>query len=168
MLMNTLQKSIDDFRRTPDGKIIQGASHTSRVLNHKYRNGVIMNTVCDLRKISNDFDSIACSGISGLIIVPQIAEILNKNIIILRKAQEKRYSEFEIEGVTPFRYIIIDDLICSGRTVRHIKNTIKEECPRSHCIGVYCYMPEECAYRDNEEGSKLCKRDLGIPLLNIR
>lgn len=166
--MNTLNNAIDNHRLTPDGNIIQGASHTSRVLNHKYRNGVIIKAVCELRKISNDFDSIACTGISGLIVVPQIAELLNKNIIIIRKDIEKRYSEFQIEGVTPFRYIIVDDLICSGQTVRHIKDTLKSECPRSHCMGVYCYMPEECAYSADDVGSKLCKKDLGIPLLNIR
>ena len=164
--MNTLNNPIEDHRRTPDGKIIQGASHTSRVLNHKYRNKVIIKTVCELRKISDVFDSIACSGISGLIVVPQIAEILKKNIVIIRKDTEERYSEFIIEGVTPFKYIIVDDLICSGQTIRHIKNTLKSEAPRSHCVGVYCYMPEECAYRSNNMGKQLCQRDLGIPLLN--
>jgi adenine/guanine phosphoribosyltransferase-like PRPP-binding protein len=163
--MNTLNNAIEDHRRTPDGKIIQGASHTSRVLNHKYRNTVIIKAVCELRKISDDFDSIACAGISGLIVVPQIAELLQKNIVIIRKDSDERYSEFVIEGVTPFKYIIVDDLICSGKTVRHIKNTIKAETPRSHCIGVYCYMPEECAYANDDEGSKLCYRDLGMPLI---
>jgi hypothetical protein len=33
---------------------------------------------------------------------------------------------------------------------------------------VYCYLPDECAYRDNEEGSKLCQKDLGISLLNLK
>jgi adenine/guanine phosphoribosyltransferase-like PRPP-binding protein len=161
--MNTLNNSIEEHRRTPDGKIIQGASHTSRVLNHKYRNSVIIKTVCELRKISDAFDSIACAGISGLIIVPQIAEILKKNIVIIRKDSEKRYSDFQIEGVTPFRYVIVDDLICSGQTIRHIKNTLKRESPRSTCVGVYTYMPDECAYALNP---KLCKRDLGIEYLN--
>lgn len=160
--MNTLQQSIEDHRRTPDGKIIQGASHTSRVLNHKYRNSVIIKAVCELRKISNDFDSIACSGISGLIVVPQIAEILNKNIVIIRKDSEKRYSEFHLEGVAPFRYVIVDDLICSGQTVRSIKNTIKDEYPRARCVGVYTYMPDECAYSANPA---LCKKDLGVDYL---
>ena len=161
--MNTLNNSIEDHRRTPDGKVIQGASHTSRVLNHKYRNSVIIKAVCELRKMSNDFDSIACAGISGLIVVPQIAELLNKNIVIIRKDSEKRYSDFQIEGVTPFKYIIVDDLICSGQTIRHIKNTLKRESPRSVCVGVYAYMPEECAYSKNP---KLCHNDLGIEYLN--
>ena len=44
---------------------------------------------------------------------------------------------------------------------------LKEEYSRSQCMGVYCYLPNETAYRADEEGSKLCKRDLGVPLLNL-
>lgn len=156
---------IEEIRNT-NGGIIQGASHTCHVLNHKERNKIIIKAVCDLRKIADSFDSIACCGVSGLLVVAQVAELLNKNIIVVRKG-EKCYSEFRTEGVAPFRYIILDDLICSGGTVRHIKKVLKDEYQRSNCIGVYCYLPNECAYRADEEGSKLCKRDLGVTLLNL-
>jgi adenine/guanine phosphoribosyltransferase-like PRPP-binding protein len=164
--MNVLDMPIEDVRKTVDGKYIQGSSHTCHVLNHKERNKIIIKAVCDLRKIADSFDSIACCGVSGLLVVAQVAELLNKNIIVVRKG-EKCYSEFRTEGVAPFRYIILDDLICSGGTVRYIKKVLKDEYHRSSCVGVYCYLPNECAYRADEEGSKLCKRDLGIPLLNL-
>lgn len=164
--MNVLNMSVEEVRQTVDGKIIQGSSHTCHVLNHKVRNKIIIKAVCDLRKISDSFDSIACCGVSGLMVVPQIAELLNKHIIIVRKG-EKCYSEFRTEGVAPFRYIILDDLICSGSTVKHIKRTLKSEYYRSQCVGVYCYLPEDNAYKADEEGSKLCQRDLGTPLLNL-
>jgi adenine/guanine phosphoribosyltransferase-like PRPP-binding protein len=163
---NIFEQPMDEHRKTDDGKYIQGASHTCHVLNHKSRNKIIIKAVCDLRKISNTFDSIACCGVSGLMVVPQIAELLNKNIVVVRKG-EKCYSEFRTEGAAPFRYIILDDLICSGSTIKHIKRVIKDEYSRSHCVGVYCYLPHECSYRNNEEGSKLCNRDLGMPLLNL-
>ena len=156
--------SIEDFRLTKDGKVIQGASHTCKVLNHKVRNGIIIKAVCDLRKIKDSFDSIVCCGISGLMVAPQIAELLDKHIVVIRKAKEKCYSDFPMEGVTPFRYIIIDDLVCSGSTIKHIKNTIYEDTPKAQCIGVYCYMPEECAYR--EDTIKLFERDFRTLLLN--
>jgi orotate phosphoribosyltransferase len=163
-------KSLNEMQieevRNSDGGIIQGASHTSHVLNHKIRNKIIIKAVCDLRKIKNEFDSIACCGVSGLMVVPQIAELLNKNILIIRK-NEKRYSEFRTEGVAPLRYVVVDDLICSGTTVNRITRIIKEEYPRAKSIGVYCYLPEECAYSADAQGSKLCERDLGMPLLNL-
>ena len=162
--MNAFQQELDDFRRTPDGKIIQGAAHTSRVLNHKYRNGVIIKAICSLRKIEQDFDSIACCGVSGLMVVPQICEILNKNIIVVRK-DEKRYSEFFIEGVSPSRYVVVDDLICSGNTLKHIIDSIHDDTPRAKCIGAYFYLGEECAFNASTD-SKLFEKQFGTIILN--
>jgi len=161
--MNIFQQELDDFRRTPDGKIIQGAAHTSRVLNHKYRNSVIIKAVCFLRKMENEFDSIACCGVSGLMVVPQIAEILNKNIIIVRKG-EKCYSEFFVEGVSSSRYVIVDDLICSGNTVCLIQDSISQDTPQSKCIGAYFYLGEECAF--NASNSKYFEKQFKTVLLN--
>lgn len=161
------KKEVDEFRRTDSGKIIQGASHTCRVLNHRNRNKIIIKAVCDLRKISNQFDSIVCCGVSGLVVAPQVCELLDKNLVIVRKKNEERYSHFAVEGVNPTTYIILDDLVCSNNTIKHIIKTIKEESTRSICIGAYFYIPEECAYRNNADGAKLFHRDLQIRLLNI-
>lgn len=162
-----MNDQIDEFRRTESGKIIQGASHTCRVLNHKNRNKIIIKAVCDLRKISDQFDSIVCCGVSGLVVAPQVCELLDKNLVIIRKKHEKRYSHFSVEGVNPARYIILDDLICSNNTIKYIIKTIKEESTKSICIGAYFYIPEECAYKNNVDGAKLFERDLRIRLLNI-
>ena len=97
-------------------------------------------------------------------VVPQIAELLNKHIVVIRKYGERCYSEFPMEGVTPFRYVIVDDLVCSGSTIKHIKNTIHEDCPKARCVGVYCYIPDECAY--TSETTKLFERDFHTLLLN--
>jgi adenine/guanine phosphoribosyltransferase-like PRPP-binding protein len=160
--MNIMNSPIEDVRLT-NGGVIQGASHTCHVLNHKERNRIIIKTVCDLRKISNDFDSIVCCGVSGLMVVPQIAELLNKNILIVRK-NEKRYSQFRTEGIAPVHYVVIDDLVCSGTTIKHITSIIKDEYTRARCIGAYMYLPEECAYKTDT--SKLFERDFGFPFLN--
>lgn len=153
-----------EFRRTESGKIIQGAAHTCRVLNHKNRNKIIIKAICDLRKIKDQFDSIACCGTSGLLVVAQVAELLDKNIVVIRKKDEKCYSDFPMEGATPYRYIILDDLVCSGSTIKHIKHTIYEDCPKATCVGVYCYIPEECAY--TQDTLKLFYRDFKTTLLN--
>lgn len=160
--MNIMHSTIEDIRCTETG-VIQGAPHTCHVLNHKTRNKIIIKAICELRKITEQFDSIACCGVSGLMVVPQIAELLNKNILIVRK-NEKRYSAFLTEGVAPFRYVIVDDLVCSGETIKHINSTIRMEYDRARCVGVYCYLPEECAY--NTDTVKLFERDYGCSYLN--
>jgi adenine/guanine phosphoribosyltransferase-like PRPP-binding protein len=159
--MNVLQQQLDEYRRTDDGNIIQGAAHTSRILNHKYRNKIIINAYSHLNKLDTYYDAIACCGTSGLMVVPQIAELLKKNIIVVRKKKDG-YSDFMVEGTHTNHYIIIDDLICSGGTIKHIIKNIKAETPRSKCVGVYCYMPEESVYRNCPE---YCRRDLGVEYL---
>ena len=159
--MNVLQQELDEYRRTPDGRVIQGASHTSRVLSHRYRNKIIMETYSYLKKLDIEYDGIACCGASGMLVVPQIAELLKKNIILVRK-ELNGYSDFWIEGANCSKYIVLDDLICSGDTVKHIINSIKNDTPISECIGVYSYMRDQCAYRKHPE---YCKQDLGVDYL---
>lgn len=163
--MTIMNNPVEPERITSNGDIIKGASHTCRVLNHKERNKMIIKAVCDLRKIESSFDSIACCGSSGLMVVPQIAELLDKNIVLVRKPNEKCYSDFTIEGVKPYRYIIVDDLICSGDTIRNITRAIQYEYEHSICIGLYCYMPEECSY--NKQTSHIFERRFKTSLLNI-
>ena len=159
--MNILQKQLEEYKRTPDGRVIQGANHTSKILSHKYRNKIIMDSYKHLKQYSDQYDAIACCGISGLTVVPQVAELLNKNILVVRK-QINGYSNFIIEGASTHNYIIIDDLVCSGGTIKHIIKNIKEEMPRAKCMGVWSYIREECAYRTMPEN---CIRDLGIKYL---
>lgn len=149
-------------RRTEDGRWLQGCEHTTLLLNHQIRNRVILQCVKDIRNSNVDFDTIACSGTSGLLTVPRISEILKKNILVVRKRKEKSYSPFQYEGPIPNKYIILDDLICSGRTVRHINKTIKDDTPSAECVGVYVFFKDKCAYRNN---ASLCKKHLGIRYL---
>lgn len=149
-------------RRTEDGKWLQGCDHTTILLNPKTRNQIIKTTVDYIKSLKLRFDTIACCGISGILVVPQIAEKLHKNTILIRKKDDSRYSPFHYEGVMPSRYIIVDDLICSGQTIKHIINTIGDDCKLAQCLGVYCFLKDQCAYRSNND---LCKRDLGIPYL---
>jgi len=148
-------------RRTQDGNWLQGCEHTTFLLNPKLRNEIIAQCSNSLKQYSSLFDTVACCGTSGLLVVPQITEILNKNILIVRKKNEQRYSPFLYEGVVPKNYIIIDDLICSGKTIKHILRTIKEDVPAAKCFGVYCFMKDKCAYANNNS----CNKDLGIEYL---
>lgn len=149
-------------RRTDDGNWLQGCDHTTVLLNPRIKREIINNCCKDLESNEIYFDSIACCGISGLLVAPIVAENIKKNLVIVRKKNDKRYSPFQYEGVVPNNYIIIDDLICSGKTVKHILDTISEDCPNAKCVGIYCFLKDKCAYKlDNS----LCKRDLGIEYL---
>ncbi|NBR62328.1 MAG: hypothetical protein EBT86_11990, partial [Actinobacteria bacterium] len=72
--------------------------------------------------------------------------------------------EFYIEGVSPSRYVIVDDLICSGDTIKHIIGSIHFDTPRAKCIGAYFYLGEECAF--NASNSKCFEKQFGTIILN--
>ena len=137
-----------EWRRT-DGGFIQGCAHTGLLLNHKVRNKIVMECVGRLRSIEA-LDSIVVCGTSGLLVGPQVSEILNLNLVIVRKPNEtsSSYSDFDVEGTHPSRYIILDDLICSGKTVRNILRAINSEYYRVECLGAYFYLQDQCAYRN--------------------
>jgi hypothetical protein len=109
------------------------------------------------------FDAIAYTGHSGALVAPIVAMELRKNLIVVRKNGENAHSSKSCEG--PYggaRYIIVDDFVATGRTVRRIVETIQEtftelhrqhddecvctfECicmrPTYECAGVIEYMP---------------------------
>jgi adenine/guanine phosphoribosyltransferase-like PRPP-binding protein len=155
--------TIDPHRITEDGKVIQGCSHTSLLLNHKARKKLVIQTVINLRRLNLPFDSIVCSGISGMLVAPQVCELLDKHLVIIRKENESRYSDFIIEGVSPSRFIILDDLICSGNTIKYITSTLQEENPLAVCLGAYFYMADEHPYTWGEKHFRSIHK---IPLLN--
>jgi hypoxanthine phosphoribosyltransferase len=78
------------------------------------------------------FDAIAYSGNSGALIVPTLAYVLNKDVILVRKEADLRNcsSRHRVEGLIssgkkPINYIIVDDFPETGRTIERIHNRIQ-------------------------------------------
>jgi len=81
------------------------------------------------------FDSIAISGWSGALFGIPLAIKLNKRIIIVRK--DGSFHGNRVEGKNTKRFIIVDDLIDTGETVRRIYKGVKCVWPSSKCIGIF-------------------------------
>ena len=102
-----------------------------------------------------DFDAIACQGVSGLVMASMLSFMIKKPLIVVRKDVTHSHSDQMVEfGVIPVknemgklskvRYIIVDDLIESGKTVNDIDKKIKsyEESVFNcefECVGLYLY-----------------------------
>jgi orotate phosphoribosyltransferase len=90
-----------------------------------------------LKKYKGQYDSIAFMGMSGALIAVPIAQSLRKPLIMVRKNIKDCHSRCTVEGnIACKNYIIIDDLICSGDTVKRVQKKIFEWAPRAHCVGV--------------------------------
>jgi adenine/guanine phosphoribosyltransferase-like PRPP-binding protein len=82
------------------------------------------------------FDSIAFQGMSGALIAPVLAIALNKTMIMVRK--ERSHSCRFVEGDCGTRtYIIVDDFIESGKTIKNIYKRVSNFATQARCIGVY-------------------------------
>jgi orotate phosphoribosyltransferase-like protein len=99
-----------------------------------------------LRPHRKNFDSIAFRGVSGALVAPILAHKLKKHLISVRKNTHDSHvmSNYKVEGnVASQSYIIVDDFICSGNTIKTIVNEVMEWQERygyeGKCYAVVCY-----------------------------
>lgn len=104
----------------------------------KERSKYINEILIHLRKHSRHFDAIAVSGYSAALVAPIIAHRMKKNLILVRKDSESRHSTYLVEGPVNQRYIIIDDIIDSGHTLKFIEERVAT-CLEGKLYGVYLY-----------------------------
>lgn len=83
------------------------------------------------------FDAIAFQGVSGALVAPVIGFILRKPLIAVRKG-EKSHTTRKVEfGIaTPKTYVIVDDFISTGETIKQIVLNIAAYYPESKCVGI--------------------------------
>ena len=115
------------------------ADHLVPMLNPKQARYTVKQVIKMIRTMGLRFDAIACRGVSGLLIAPIVAMRLNKTLLIVRK-KEETHSHFEVEGNHGAKhYIILDDFIESGDTVKEIAKAIHKVNPTAHCVGYIAY-----------------------------
>jgi orotate phosphoribosyltransferase len=109
--------------------------YLKKVFNNKQKNLVISKIVRCLKKV--DFNAIAISGYSMSLISPIVATKLNKQIVVVRKMDETCHSYNRVEGFVgrKKKYVIIDDCVSSGNTIKHITTYLCDH----QCVGVYLY-----------------------------
>jgi len=140
--------------------IVHAVTYLKNVFDIASRKKIIRYAVAQLREVRETvpFDAIAFRGLSGAILAPAIADKLGVGIIAIRKPTEQSHSFQKVEGYRNCKYIIVDDLISSGATIRIIQDTIyNHHCDRSECLGVWLYNPNGGTARDEIEDKK------GIP-----
>jgi adenine/guanine phosphoribosyltransferase-like PRPP-binding protein len=123
-------------------------SYLDRILNNKEYMNNLNWLIRNIKKSKIDFDFIATSGLSGNAFGPFIAAKLNKKIGVIRKSKEKSHSNtagiYYMDGKNNIdwhenKYIIIDDLIESGNTIRKMINYISTNMHKTNCVGIFLY-----------------------------
>lgn len=100
--------------------------------------------VCDALQ-AFDFDAVAFTGVSGMLLGPSIAMQMNKTMLVVRKEvaidvcdpNAYCHSSLYVEGdYGARRYVVVDDLTCTGKTFNMIQRRIKAALPEAQCIGM--------------------------------
>ena len=104
-----------------------------------------------LKTLSNiEHDAIAFSGMSGALIASIIADRTGKGLIMVRKAKDCSHSFLTVESTayakSIVKYVVIDDLIVTCRTVNRIIQHVEEDSINYNhsemvCVGVLLYSP---------------------------
>jgi adenine/guanine phosphoribosyltransferase-like PRPP-binding protein len=116
------------------------SSYLDRVVEPSRRKETIEKCVEILIPIQDEFDSIVATGISGVTIGSILAHRFDKSFVFIRKDSEKSHSCYAVEGNPGYRFLVVDDLVCSGSTLLGILDTVKRECgQRPKCRGALLY-----------------------------
>lgn len=120
---------------------------------HTYRPArlaTVAKRVCkSLKKLQKKlkFDAIAFTGTSGAAIAYPVSVLTGMHLICVRKTSEKSHGK-RIEGTfkNVRRYIILDDFIAEGGTIKKIAEELAKESDaayydydRARCVGVCLY-----------------------------
>ena len=86
-----------------------------------------------------EFDAITFRGMSGCLFAAPLAYKMHKPMIMVRKLNEGSHDNQRVSGDEAARtYIIVDDFVCSGETVRQIQEHIHKWVPEMKCVGIVC------------------------------
>lgn len=114
------------------------------------------------------FDTLVFRGFSGTLVGPATALRLGKRWALIRKQGDTAHSSRIVEGDNIGDYVIIDDFLDTGHTVRTIAETLSKLTEiRSACVGVVFYEQNWC--NGAEDARDYWQNKVGtIPILNWR
>lgn len=108
----------------------------------------------ELKPFKRKFDTIVFTGSSGCMIGPALATKLDKQMLLVRKECDGSHSSYLCEGYYELvNYVIVDDLVCTGRTIERLVKQVSDNCDiktqrkntlPTKCVGVITYYdPDE-------------------------
>lgn len=90
------------------------------------------------------YDTIAFTGTSGAAVSYILSNELAVPLLCVRKPNDGSHfqngANGRLEGnIAASRYLIVDDFICGGNTIRDIQEEIKNHIPKAECVGFLLY-----------------------------
>lgn len=89
-----------------------------------------------------EFDTFVGTGISGTVAALRLSRMMDKRYLLVRKPNDGTHSSKSAEGTLGKRWVFVDDLIASGRTLVRVWNKVKSYNSygfKSEFAGVFLY-----------------------------
>jgi adenine/guanine phosphoribosyltransferase-like PRPP-binding protein len=93
--------------------------------------------------IERDWPNAKClvgCGLSGALVVPSLARALGLPFAIIRKDGDSKHAETRIEGCISDDYLLVDDLISSGKTMAFMIERYRVGNSIPNLLGAYLYI----------------------------
>lgn len=110
-------------------------------------------TTAEQLKKSLGFDTIAFTGMSGAAMAFMLSHWMDVPLLCVRKRSDSSHyvnsfppRYLEGNALDARKYLIVDDFIASGASVKYMIDTIKEQNYRAECVGMLLYA----AYSDSQ------------------
>jgi adenine/guanine phosphoribosyltransferase-like PRPP-binding protein len=78
-------------------------------------------------KVLDEFDTLVGTGFSGGLVVPMLANELDKDFVLIRKPRDNSHHSGRMVGVLGERWLFVDDFISSGTTLRRVQRIVTAE-----------------------------------------
>lgn len=95
-----------------------------------------------LKGRSLQYDGIVVSGVSGLVVGPQLAGLLGKHLAYVRKYNELTKNDSAVQGFVGDRWVFVDDFVSSGRTFANVCADVRKLNRKTTCVGILQYVPK--------------------------
>lgn len=138
------------MKNYPEGRL-WAPSHTQQVFDPRSFKKLVTNTAKALGILGKTlkFNCLAATGNSGNLLAGALSYKLGLPLLIVRKSGDECHDDLKVNGFRPdeaVRYLIIDDLVSSGATVRRIMEQIEKAGQRERADETYRFAPvPECA-----------------------
>jgi len=119
----------------------------------KDNENTVINTTHRLRVMTFAFDTLVCRGLSGSLVVPQVARALNLNFLIVRKEELHHGINEFAEGQLGKHWLFVDDFISSGATLEATGEAVSKVVDGypgfvTEYMGYYAYITNRFRWRD--------------------
>lgn len=102
--------------------------HTDYLRNALFNRPAILARAAEtLKKEAPEFDTIVGTGFSGALVIPELAGLMEKHFLLVRKdlSDASTHSPFAAEGALGRRWLFVDDKITSGATRNRVRAVIR-------------------------------------------